>query len=34
MSESVTLLDASLYAEATETVKSRADLLASAPKLI
>jgi hypothetical protein len=34
MSESVTLLVASLYAEATEAVKSRATLSASTPELI
>jgi hypothetical protein len=34
MPESVTLLVASLYAEAIEAVKSRAALSASTPKLI
>jgi hypothetical protein len=34
MSESVTLLIASLYAEAIEAVKSRAALSASIPELI
>jgi hypothetical protein len=34
MSESVTLLVASLYAEATEAVKSRVALSASTPELI
>jgi hypothetical protein len=34
MSESVTLLVVSLYAEGTESVKSRAALSASTPELI